>query len=175
MNSIKIILFLFTSLVYSQTKRELLDQIESYQKSVVWNKGYDVEKSKLFEAMNVVGSQEYQKVIRESESRGFCEYYAESADYKETLTMEIANDKQPYRVTFSIKKESRKLDLLTGKYTDWQTSYDISQSYQYKLQYLIYTIAIGPIELPKELLEKIERYNQGQTKDRKRILKNTDY
>lgn len=172
---LSIVLLFLTLTAFPQSKSDLLEQIDIYQKSIVLNKPYDAEKPKLFEAMNTVGASEYQRVLRESESRGFCEYYSESDTYRETLTMEIANDKQPYRVTFAIKKEFRLKDFATGAYSEWKTTYDISKNYLYKLQLEIYTSLFGPMQLPAELQLKIDKFNEAQTKERKKIINGRDY
>jgi hypothetical protein len=176
MKTIKVTLFFvtFLQIATAQSKRDLLEQIEIYQKSIVENKPYDAERSKVFDAMNVSGAQEYQKILRESESRGFCEWYSESDTYKETLTYEIVNDKQPYRVNFTIKKEHRTKNL-DGTYTPWQTSYEMSKDYTYKIQYEIYVAIFGPVKLPEELKAKIDKYNEIQTKERKKIIQGRDY
>ncbi|WP_162128565.1 hypothetical protein [Flavobacterium phycosphaerae] len=176
MKTIKLALFIlaFIQNTVAQSKRDLLDEIERYQKSLVENKPYNAERPQVYEAMNVSGAQEYQKVLRESESRGFCEWYSESDTYKETLTYEIVNDKRPFRVNFTIKKEHR-VKNLDGTYSPWQTSYDMSKKYTFKLQYEIYVALFGQIKLPDDLQAKIDKFNELQTKDRKRILQGRDY
>ncbi len=164
-----------SQIAVAQSKNDLLEQIDIYQKSIYQDKPYDVEKNKLFEAMNQVAASEYQKILRESESRGFCEYYAEGDLFKETLTIEIANDKQPYRLSFSIKIERRTKNYMDGTYSDWQTSYQIKRSYLNKLQHGIYVALFGPIKLPEDLQAKIEKYNEIQTKEKKKIIQGRDY
>lgn len=163
-----------SQIAFTQSKNDLLEQIDIYQKSIYQNKPYDVDRSKLFEAMNQVIAPEYQKILRESESRGFCEYYAESDNYKETFSAEIANDKKPYRVSFSIKKEYRQKNF-DGTLGPWQTNYDISNDYLYKIQRGIYIALFGPIKLPDDLQSKIDKYNEVQTKERKKIILGRDY
>lgn len=170
-----LVIIFFSQLIVAQSKNDILEQIDIYRKSIYFNKPYDVDRSKLFEAMNQAIAPEYQKILRESESRGFCEYYAEGDTFKETLTAEIANDKQPYRVSFSIKKEVRTKNYMDGSYSAWQTTYEIPQRYLSKLQYGIFVALFGPIKLPDDLQSKIDNFNEAQTKERKKIIQGRDY
>lgn len=176
MKTIRLILFIltFVQMAIGQSKRDLIEQINIYKLSVFENKPFDADRVKLFEAMNQVIAPEYHKLIRESESRGICEYYAEGDLYKETLTAEIANDKQPYRVSFSVKKESR-IKNFDGTYSEWKSSYNISRNYLIKLQYGIYVALFGPIKLPEDLKQKIDTFNKSEPKQRKQILEGRDY
>ncbi|WP_162126032.1 hypothetical protein [Flavobacterium phycosphaerae] len=62
MKTIKLALFILAFIQYSSSiKRDLLDEIERYQKSLVENKPYNAERPQVYEAMNVSGAQEYQK------------------------------------------------------------------------------------------------------------------
>ncbi|WP_262886102.1 hypothetical protein [Flavobacterium phycosphaerae] len=43
------------------------------------------------------------------------------------------------------------------------------------MQYEIYVALFGQIKLPDDLQAKIDKFNELQTKDRKRILQGRDY
>ena len=51
----------------------------------------------------------------------------------------------------------------------------MSRKYLIKLETKMWTTLFGPIEYPAELLEKIEKYNSMQDKDRKKIIFGRDY
>jgi hypothetical protein len=51
----------------------------------------------------------------------------------------------------------------------------VPDEYYTKLQKQVYELINGALELPKDLMEKIEKFNAGETKDKKKILKGTDY
>ena len=61
-----------------------------------------------------------------------------------------------------------------GVYSAWAAGV-ISDSYYTKLQKEVYELLNGKLELPKDLLDKIEKFNSKETKDRKKILKGIDY
>ena len=169
-----LMLFNVCAVGYSQTKKELLYALEDFQFKKVSNQSYDVTYEKLWDAIYAVGSSEYSGIKRESESRGYIEFFLEQELYKENLTIEIRGDKSPYRVQYSIEKQQRTKNL-DGTFTVWQISTDMSRKYLNRLETKMYTALFGPIEYPAELLEKIEKYNSMQDKDRKKILLGRDY
>lgn len=168
-------LFFFSLTGNSQTKRELTDRIETYYKSVIYNKPFDAEKAKVFEAMNLLGQTKYHKVVRESESRGFCSYSFEDEFTQEVLTMEIMSAEKPYRVYFSVERKTRTKDYIANKYSDWSNSNYLSERVIYKFQFFIYKTLFELPELPEDLQQAIEDFNSKQSKDKKKIIKGIDY
>jgi hypothetical protein len=165
----------FSVSINAQSKSELLDNLLAYKKSVVSNRTYDFPIKELFDALMIVGTQEYPNVIRESESRGYAEFSLEKEFKKEYLTLEIRGEKQPYRVSFSLKIESRSYDYTTKVYSSWQPTGRVDEEKILLLQSKVYEALYGKIKYPDELMTKIEEYNKTQTKDRKKILLGKDY
>ena len=66
----------------SQTKKELLFALEDYQIKKVSKQSYDVTYEKLWDAIYAVGSAEYSGIKRESESRGYIEFFLDQELYK---------------------------------------------------------------------------------------------
>jgi hypothetical protein len=112
---------LFVLTLTAQTKKEIIYEIEDFARKQVSNKTYDVPFDQLWDAIYSVGNTEYTGVKRESQSRGYIEFFIEKDDYKENLTIEIRGDKQPYRVSYQIEKQSRTKNT-DGSYTPWQSS-----------------------------------------------------
>lgn len=164
---------IIVNVAFSQTKKSLLNEMRSYAEEKIYNKPFDAEYKDLFNALIIVGHQEYPTLVKESESRGFVDFKIETETLQESLTMEILGDKKPYRVSFqmNIKSRSKTWD---GKLSDWVVSTPPS-SYIFKLQYSIYKILFGELIYPEELLDRIEEYNATQKKDRTKILKGKDY
>lgn len=168
-----VIVFLTINTVFAQTKKSLLDEMKSYRIDQLFNKPINAEFKDLFNALVIVGHQEYPTLVKESESRGFVDFKVESETLQETLSMEILGDKKPYRVSFQVKSQSRQLGY-DGKYTPWVTRTNFNE-YILKLQYSIYVVLFGSFEYPDDLMERIENYNATQKKDRSKILKGKDY
>ena len=98
---------LVVTITNAQTKSDLIGEIEAYKKSKLQNQTYDVSFKELFDAITIMGNQYYGSPTRESESRGYVEYFLENGDIKETLAIEIKGEKQPYKISFNYKKEKK--------------------------------------------------------------------
>ena len=159
---------------FGQSKKDILAEIFSYKKTLSNTASYDVEKSKVWNAMMIIVGEEYNEILKESESRGYIEAYAETESQREWMTVELLGDVAPYQVSFRVKTEHRTKQP-DGTFTPWKSSYYDPTAYYTKLRIRLYEIINGPIELPKELEDKIEKYNSLQDKDRKKIYKGKDY
>jgi len=163
-----------TTLVSAQEKRSLLKEMKSHCIETIYNKPIDAEYDQLFNAMLVIGNQEYPNLVKESQSRGYLEFSLETETVKETLSMEILGTKKPYNISFQVKKQIRSVSY-DGKLTDWTLLTGGFNDYILKLQLNIHKILFGEIQYPEELLERVELYNDAQKKDKSKILKGKDY
>lgn len=179
-------LFLICS-ANAQTKSDLINEIETYKKSKLQNLTYDVSFKELFDAITIMGNQYYGSPTRESESRGYVEYYLENGEVKESLAIEIKGEKQPYKISFNYKKEKKQTSFKTEG-TFGQPDYKlIPVDAGWKMEKIdlilvntnfhlrIYKILFGEFNLPDELKEKIEDFNSKQKRDKKKIIQGTDY
>ena len=134
-----------------------------------------------------MGNQYYGNSIKESESRGYVEYVKESGDVKQYLSIEIKGDKQPYRLSFSYRKERKQTSYRTegqfgtssykiipvdGGWTNVSVPLDLVYT---NLQLRIYKTLHGEFKLPDELVKKIEDFNNAQKRDRKKVIAGVDY
>lgn len=172
---------------YSQSKKEIIADIEGFKKTKLLNSTYNFTFKEVFDAITIMGNQYYGNSIKESESRGYVEYVKEAGEIKESLSIEIKGDKQPYRISFNYKKEK--------KATTWKTegvfgttSYKlIAEDAGWKIENepldIIYTnlhlrmnkILHVDFNLPDEILKKIETFNNTQKRDKKKVLSGADY
>lgn len=178
---------LFFSIVNSQTKSDLINEIETYKKSKLQNYTYDVSFKEIFDAITIMGNQYFGSPTRESESRGFVEYLLENGDIKETLVIEIKGDKQPYKISFNYKKEKKQTSYKTegtlgqADYkiipvdAGWQIQRIDINTVNTNFNLRIYKILFGEFTLPEALLKKIEDFNSKQKKDKKKVIQGTDY
>lgn len=181
------ILLILNFIGYSQSKKEIIAEIESYKKTKLLNSTYNFTFKEIFDAMTIMGSQYYGNAIKESESRGYTEYVKEVDDIKEFLSVEIKGDKQPYRLSFSYRKEKKQTSYKTegelGKPNYKIVAVDAGWKIEEVPLDIIYTnlhLRINKIlhiefNLPEELLKKIETFNNTQKKDRKKVLVGADY
>ena len=172
---------------YSQSKKEIIAEIEGYKKTKLINSTYDFTYKEIFDAMTIMGNQYYGNSIKESESRGYVEYVKEAGEIKESLSIEIKGDKKPFRLSFNYKKEKKATTWKTegefGK-PDWklipvdagwevvQESLDIIYT---NLHLRMNKILHIEFKLPDELVKKIENFNNTQKRDRKKVLAGADY
>ncbi|MBU3821256.1 hypothetical protein KO566_04220 [Flavobacteriaceae bacterium XHP0103] len=170
------ILVLFaTKSIFAQNKRGLIKEIEAYEKNLVSNASYNKDFSEVWNAIYIIATEEYSTISRESESRGYIEAIQENSTYKEEITMEIRGNEKPYRVSFQVKQQRRSKNT-DGSFSNWQSfTSSTLPSYYLRLQKRLYELLNGPIELSDELKDKIERFNSSQSKNRKKILKGSDY
>jgi hypothetical protein len=188
MKKIFLFLLLINFISYSQTsKQELLNEIENYKKSKLLNFQFDSNFKELFDAISIMGNQNFGSPSRESETRGFIEFKKESDDKKQNLTIEIRGENKPYRLSISYKIETRatlyknqgtlgqpdfKVVIEKGDWTENQfKAEDINVSVNLK----IYKILFKEFVLSNELQDKIKNFNLSQNKDRKKILQGVDY
>lgn len=180
------LLFLISS-ANAQTKSDLINEIESYKKSKLQNLTYDVSFKELFDAITIMGNQYFGSPTRESESRGYVEYFLENGEVKETLAIEIKGEKQPYKISFSYKKEKKQTSFKTeGTFgqsdyklipvdAGWKIEQVDMSLVNTNLHLSIYKILYGQFTLPETLLKKIEDFNSKQKRDKKKIIQGTDY
>lgn len=170
-----LLLILFTGIVYSQSKKELLSQIYDYRKSIVDTVSYNNEESEMWNAMYLISKEEYSTITKESERKGYIEAKDEKELYIEHFTAEIIG-KGPFKVSFQVTKQEKREKNSDGTYTPW-TSYvsNTLNSYYLKLQVRLYELLRGKIILPDDLSKKIETYNNSQKKDKNKIIKGVDY
>jgi hypothetical protein len=172
---------------YSQSKKEIIAEIEGYKKTKLLNSTYNFTFKEIFDAMTIMGNQYYGNSIKESESRGYVEYVKEADDIKESLSIEIKGDKQPFRLSFSYRKEKKKTKWKTegelGQPNFKMTSEDAGWEAVKEPLDIIYTnlhlrmnkILHIEFNLPDELVKKIETFNNTQKRDRKKVLAGADY
>jgi len=172
---------------YSQSKNDIIFEIENYKKTKLLNSTYDFTYKEIFDAMTIMGNQYYGNSIKESESRGYVEFLKEADKIKESLSIEIKGDKQPYRLSFNYKKEKKQTSYKTegelGKPNFKMTSVDAGWKIVDEPVDIIYTnlhlrmnkILNVEFKLPDELVKKIEDFNNTQKKDRKKVLAGADY
>jgi hypothetical protein len=162
------------SFASGQTKKEIMYELEDFARKKVSNKAYDVPFDQLWDAIYSVGNTEYTDVKRESKTKAYIEFFMETDIYRENLTFEVRGENQPYKVVYQLEKQSRTKNL-DGSYTAWVEGTGMPPRYLYKLECKLYELIYGPIEYPASLLEKIEKYNAIQSKDKKKILLGRDY
>ena len=187
---IKIILIVVLMLnltAYSQSKNDIIAEIESYKKSKLSNATYNFTFKEIFDAMTIMGNQYYGNSIKESESRGYAEYLKEAGGIKEYLTIDIKGDKQPYRLSFNYRKEKKKTSYKTeGEFgtptykliavdAGWGIVNEPLDIVYTNLHLRIYKTLNGEFKLPEELLKKIEDFNRGQKRDKKKVIAGVDY
>lgn len=172
---------------YSQSKQEIIAEIESYKKTKLLNSTYNFSNKEIFDAMTIMGNQYYGNATKESESRGYAEYVKEVEDIKESLSIEIKGDKQPFRVSFNYKKEKKATtwktegEFATPSYkliavdAGWQVVQEPLDIVYTNLHLRISKILHIDFNLPEELLKKIENYNNTQKRDRKKVIAGVDY
>ena len=164
--------FAFAS--FGQSKNDILKEIFDYRKKIVSIATYDKKETEVWNAIYIIATEEYNTIVKESESKGYIEAKLEKDTYKESITIEILGNEAPYRVSFQVKKESRtKKD--DGTYTNWSDGGSVSEKYFTKLQLRLYELLNGTLELSKELQAKVDNFNSLQDKDRKKIVKGKDY
>ncbi|GAA0739146.1 hypothetical protein [Gaetbulibacter jejuensis] len=179
MNLIKknliIMVLLYTTVVFCQRKKDLIKEIQSYEKGIVSNASFNNDYQEVWDAIYIIATEEYNTIRRESESRGYIEALQESDTFKEEMTIEIRGNESSYRVSFQVRQEKRYKNF-DGTYTDWKT-YNSStlKRYYFRLQKRLYVLLNGSIELPLELRDKIDKYNSEQSNERKKVLKGRDY
>lgn len=169
-----IFLTIITIFAYGQRKKDILREIFDYEKKLISNVAFDKKQKEIWSAIYVIATEEYNTIVRESESKGYIEAKQEKPNYRESITIEIRGD-GPYRVSFQVKQE-KKTQKQDGTYTDW-TSFTSStlDEYYTKLQKRLYEMLMGPIVLTPELQKKVDDFNNTQDKDRKKIVKGKDY
>jgi hypothetical protein len=70
---------LINSIVYSQdSKKEIINEIETYKKGKLLNTTYNFTYKEVFDAMTIMGNQYYGNSVKESESRGYVEFIKET-------------------------------------------------------------------------------------------------
>jgi len=173
---------------YSQeSKKDIIAEIESYKNAKLQNSTYNFTFKEIFDAMTIMGNQYYGNSVKESESRGYVDYLKEMGRIKEYLNIEIKGDKQPYRLSFNYRQEKKRTLYKTeGEFgtptykliavdAGWATE-NVSLDLIYtNLHLSIYKILNGEFKLPEELLKKIEDFNRGQKKDKKKVIAGVDY
>jgi hypothetical protein len=185
--SILIAFLIINFIGFSQSKKDIIAEIEGYKKTKLSNTTYNFTYKEIFDAMTIMGNQYFGNSVKESESRGYVEYVKEAGDVKENLSIEIKGDKQPYRLSFNYKKEKKATTWKTeGEFgkpnyklvavdAGWQIENVPLDLIYTNLHLRIYKILNGEFKLPDELLKKIEVFNNTQKRDRKKVLAGVDY
>ena len=160
--------FIFCS-VSAQSKSEILEEINNYKKKVTLSNSYNHSKKDIVDALNIIASEKYTRIEANPEDNVIIAY-TESELKKEWLTMKILGENAPYRVTFMIKQEKRDIDIENTidskdvKYSEWRQPYNVNYEKNYTLLRIrLYEILNGPIQLPNDLMKKIENYNRQQS------------
>ena len=164
----------YSQLFMSKEKKALLNEINQYISGVVSTASYNKTATEVYNAMYVVATKEYNQIVRDSEKKGYIEAKQEADLSKEYATFELRGDAPPYKVSFQVRLEKRTKDATTGVYSAWAAGVT-RDSYYTKLQKEVFELLNGNLELTKELLDKIEKFNSTETKDKKKILKGIDY
>jgi len=162
------------SLSFSQNKKDIIAEIQSYYKTIVSNASYKKPQKEIWQAMYSVVMESYPDLIRESESRGYIDSKLQQETYQSRVNAEIRGDKQPYRVVFTLESESRGWNVQANTYFPWVHYTKHDQVNILKLQTRLYEMLNGQIKLSDELQNKIETYN-SEKKGRRKIIKGKDY
>jgi hypothetical protein len=188
MKKVFLFLILINCIAYSQTtKNELLNEIESYKKSQLLSFQFDTNFKELFDAISIMGNQNFGSPVRESETRGYVEFKKESDDKRENLTIEIRGENKPYRLSISYKIETKptlyKTEGTFGKPDykiitekgNWEEKQIKSEELNVSINLKIFKILYKEFLLPNELKDKIQNFNLSQKRDRKKILQGVDF
>lgn len=175
MKKIFILLAVFSlnSLAFSQTKKEILYELQQYFVNTTYNKAYAIEKQKLFNAIQVVASQRYGSSTKENLNKGILEFQLQTDIYKETLSFEVIGE-MPYQFIASVKVEQRTINP-DGSYSNWVINNQIDNSYILGIHYNVYMAVYGPIVIPENIVAKINYFNSTQKKDKNKIIKGKDF
>lgn len=165
--------FLWNSLVFSQTKKEILYELQQYFVNTTYNKSYAIEKQKLFNAIQIVAAERYGTATKENLNKGLLEFQIQTDVYKETLSFDIIGE-MPYQVIVSVKVEQRSINP-DGTFSNWFTNNQTDNSYILGLHYRLYMAVYGPIVIPENIVAKINDFNSTQKKDKNKIIKGKDF
>ncbi len=166
--------FILTTFSFSQSKKEILLEVKSYIHSKVININYDKPRKEVYEAMRSVVISEYPELSRESLEKGYVEGIYENNEIKEKLGFEIIGNAQPYRINVFFEKNVRDV-FPNGSFGSWRTGSEMSYKYNIKIHKALYELIYGKLIFSEELINKIDRYNSTQTKDKNKILAGRDY
>lgn len=168
-------LITFTSHSQKISKKQLLSEVDVEKKKFIDNKKFDCEHSVLYNAILSVGSELNDEIKKESEKRGFIDFYREREYSKHTFSVEIISDEKPFDLRFQIESYSRNLDFVKGGYSDWRKN-NTNSSYITNFKIKVYEKVFGTQKiLSDELLKKIESFNTSQKKDKNKIIEGIDY
>ncbi|MEY2702136.1 MAG: hypothetical protein RLY43_769 [Bacteroidota bacterium] len=174
MKKIFLLLALITLTTYGQRKKDILNEIQNFKKTIVNNASYDKKESEVWSAMSIIAREEYNTIVRESESKGYIEARQDSETLKESFNIEISGE-GPYRVLMQVKMEKRTKNP-DGSYTSWSDYYTSNLvEYFTRIRLRLYELLNGKFELSLELQTKVDGFNNLQTKDRLKIIKGKDY
>jgi len=171
---ISLTVLVISTIAPAQNKAEILSELYQFASSKVMNKTYDIPQKDIWNAIYTVGTAKYPEVRRDSESKGILELYGEDDQNRETLTIEILGEKQPYRLSFRMQREKRG-KYPNGTYTNWENGGSMTQYELFSMQWQIWTMLNGKVEYPEELETKVADWNAKQKKDKNRIVKGKDY
>lgn len=165
--------FLWNSLVFSQTKKEILYELQQYFINTTYNKTYNVDKQKLFNSIQIVAAERYGASTKENFNKGYLEFQIANDTYKETLSFDVIGD-STYQIIASVKIEQRTVNP-DGSFSNWFVNNQANSSYILGLHYKIYMAVYGPIVIPENIVAKINDFNSTQKKDKNKIIKGKDF
>lgn len=148
-------------------KNDLVNEIWSYYAKTVNAAKYNKSKGEVWAAMYSVASSECDKILKESENRGFIDAETKTTTSEKSISMELLPIDTFFKVTYTIKY---KYQLLGDTWIDGATD-----KYKNKIKLKVYEALIGELLLSPELQKKVDDFNAIQTKSRKKIIKGDDY
>lgn len=165
--------FVLTISASAQNRKALLSELQNHARNEVVNRSYDVDRSKLYEGVLVMMKQEYSKLTVQDPVTGIIEGYHETDRVKETFRAEIVGS-GPYRVVYSLRQQYRNLEL-SGRYTGWFENTIIPDNYTYKVSFEVYVAVYNGFSWPDNLVEKVNKFNDGQKRDKNKLLPGRDF
>ena len=158
----------------AQSKKDIISEVNDFQETFIKKQTFNVDRSVLFNAILSVGSERH-KIKRESEKRGFVEFYFENDREKEIVNVEIVSENNPYDLSITVEFENRNLDFVNGGYSSWYKNNSSSSQFISNFKLRIHEKIFGDVMLPDELQKKIDSYNKKQKKYSKKITKGIDF
>lgn len=162
--------------VFGQSKKEkqeLIAEINAFKTTIVMDIPYDVPKRKIWDAAYIMMRKEYTEIRKQDFEKGIIEGYAEGEGFREKLTVEIIGS-GPYRLAFSMASQLRYQNP-NGTYTGWYDNNELPAEYSYKIQLNIYNTIFGTLTYPEPLMDKINKYNASQKKEKFKLVYGVDY
>lgn len=159
-------LFLIAINVFSQSKKDLINEIYNYYEKTINETKFKKSKKDIWAGMYQAVKNNYNTMIVESESRGVMEAQNSNELELKKINLELVSLDSSfsliYNFTYNIKVGEQWINNLTDKY---KTSMKLK----------IYESIMGELKLSDELQAKVDEFNSKQKKENKKIKKGIDY